>query len=169
MADEFRVVVLLLRVAQQQVADKPPLGRNVEAGGDACGIQDRNPAKANALNAGRQPKNIDQAGTGIIERVWLGLAAIILFGLPNSFYNALLPSWCAEQFGHHGQGAVMGLISTTFCVANILMALAGSVLTLIDTRLILLLGAGLSTWAAWRIGHWQTEIAQVSTAELGPA
>jgi DHA1 family tetracycline resistance protein-like MFS transporter len=89
--------------------------------------------------------------------VWLGLAAILLFGIPNSFYNAVLPSWCAEQFGHHGQGAVMGLISTTFCLANIIMALAGAVLSLIDTRLILLLGAGLSAWAAWRVGHWKIE------------
>ena len=104
-----------------------------------------------------------------IGNVWLGLAAIVLFGLPNSFYNAVLPSWCADQFGHHGQGAVMGLISTTFCLANILMALAGSVLTLIDTRLILLLGAALSTWAAWRIGHWQTELAHVSRTKLEPA
>ena len=63
----------------------------------------------------------------------------------------------------------MGLISTTFCVANILMALAGSVLTLIDTRLILLLGAALSCWAAWRIGHWQTEMQQVAMNKLETA
>lgn len=96
-----------------------------------------------------------------IGNVWVGLAAIILFGIPNSFYNALLPSWCAERFGHYGQGAVMGLISTTFCLANIIMALLGSLLTLIDTRLILLLGAVFSSWAAWRIGHWQREFAQI--------
>lgn len=97
---------------------------------------------------------------------WLGLAAIILFGFPNAFYNALLPSWCAERFGHHGQGAVMGLISTTFCLANIIMAIIGSVLTLIDTRLILILGAALSAWAAWRIGHWQKELAELDRREL---
>ena len=33
----------------------------------------------------------------------------------------------AERFGAHGQGAVMGLISTTFCLANIIMALVGVV------------------------------------------
>lgn len=104
-----------------------------------------------------------------IGNLWLGLAAIILFGIPNSFYNAILPSWCAEQFGHYGQGAVMGLISTTFCLANILMALAGSLLTLIDTRLILLLGAALSSWAAWRIGHWQRELTQLANTQLETA
>jgi DHA1 family tetracycline resistance protein-like MFS transporter len=102
-----------------------------------------------------------------LGHVWLGLAAIILFGFPNAFYNALLPSWCAERFGHHGQGAVMGLISTTFCLANIIMAIIGSVLTLIDTRLILLLGAAMSTWAAWRIGLWQKELADFDRNKLG--
>jgi len=84
----------------------------------------------------------------------VGLAAIVLFGLPNAWYNAVMPAWCAERFGHLGQGAVMGLLSTIFCLANILMASLGSVLTLMDTRLILLLGAGLSAWAAWRILRW---------------
>lgn len=101
-----------------------------------------------------------------LGNAWLGLAAIILFGFPNAFYNALLPSWCAERFGHHGQGAVMGLISTTFCLANIIMAIIGSVLTLIDTRLILLLGAVMSTWAAWRIGHWQRELAELDSRKM---
>jgi hypothetical protein len=53
----------------------------------------------------------------------------------------------------------MGLLSTTFCLANILMALAGSVLTLIDTRLILLLGAALTTWSAWRMRSWHDSMA----------
>ena len=104
-----------------------------------------------------------------LGNAWLGLAAIILFGFPNAFYNALLPSWCAERFGHHGQGAVMGLISTTFCLANIIMAIIGSVLTLIDTRLILILGAAMSTWAAWRIGHWQKERAELDSRKMEAA
>ena len=89
-----------------------------------------------------------------VGNVWLGLAAIILCGIPNAFYNGIMPSWCAERFGACGQGAVMGLLSTIFCLANILMALAGAVLTLIDTRLVLLLGAALSAWAGWRLQGW---------------
>ena len=88
----------------------------------------------------------------------IGIAAIVLFGIPHSFYNGIVPTWCAERFGAHGQGAVMGLISTTFCLANILMALIGAVLTLIDTRLILLLGAVLTTWSAWRMGGWHASM-----------
>ncbi len=92
------------------------------------------------------------------SNAWLGIAAILLFGVPHACYNAIVPNWCAERFGAHGHGAVMGLISTTFCLANILMALAGSVLTLFDTRLILLLGAALAAWAAWRIQGWRASM-----------
>jgi DHA1 family tetracycline resistance protein-like MFS transporter len=94
----------------------------------------------------------------------LGLLAIVLFGIPNAFYNAIMPGWCADRFGGYGQGAVMGLLSTIFCIANILMALAGSVLTLIDTRLVLLLGAALSAWAGWRLQGWRVKMAAPASA-----
>jgi MFS family permease len=81
-------------------------------------------------------------------------AAIIAFGIPNALCNAVLPVYCSERFAHLGQGALMGLISTTFCLANVLVALAGAGITLIDTRLILLLGAGASAWAALRLVRW---------------
>ncbi|CDG83760.1 MFS transporter [Janthinobacterium agaricidamnosum] len=100
-----------------------------------------------------------------VGHVWLGIAAIVLFGIPNALYNAVIQGWCAERFSEHGQGAVMGLLTTTFCLANIVMALAGSVLTLIDTRLILLLGAGLSAWAAWRMQSWRGRLAGPAVAE----
>lgn len=101
-----------------------------------------------------------------LGHVWLGLVAIVLFGIPNAFYNAIVPGWCAERFGALGQGAVMGLLSTTFCLANIVMALVGSVLTLLDTRLILLLGALLSAWAAWRLRGWRVQMAGAGAASL---
>ena len=94
-----------------------------------------------------------------LGNVWIGLAAIVLFGVPNAFYNAVVPGWCAERFGGLGQGAEMGLLSTTFCMANIMMALAGSVLTLFDTRWILLLGAALAGWSAWRLQGWRVQMA----------
>ncbi|WP_426112361.1 MFS transporter [Massilia sp. PWRC2] len=87
--------------------------------------------------------------------LWMGLVAIVAFGIPNAFYNAIMPNWCADRFGHYGQGAVMGLLSTIFCVANILMALAGAVLALVDTRLVLALGALLAGWAGWQLWRWQ--------------
>ena len=78
--------------------------------------------------------------------LWLGLAAITLFGIPNAFFNATVQPWAAERFAEHGQGAVMGLMSTTFCLATILMALVGSALVLVDTRLVLAVGAASSLW-----------------------
>ncbi|TFW20849.1 MFS transporter [Massilia arenosa] len=99
-----------------------------------------------------------------------GLLAIILYGLPNAVWSAVIPSWSAERFGRaHGQGAVMGLISTTFCLASILTAAAGSLLTLIDTRLILALGATLTAGAAVHLRAWRRSEIMTSSASPAPA
>jgi DHA1 family tetracycline resistance protein-like MFS transporter len=95
----------------------------------------------------------------------VGMLAIILFGIPHAYYTAIMQGWCADRFGGYGQGAVMGLLATIFCIANILMALAGSVLTLVDTRLVLLLGALLSAWAGWRLHGWRVRMAAPSQRE----
>ncbi|MFM2086369.1 MAG: hypothetical protein RLZZ237_1238 [Pseudomonadota bacterium] len=98
-------------------------------------------------------------GTLALGNIWVGIAAIVLFGIPNALYNTVIQGWCAERFSAHGQGAVMGLLATTFCIANIIVALGGSVLTLIDTRLILIVGACCGVWAAWRLNAWRRELA----------
>ncbi|MRV74270.1 MFS transporter [Duganella sp. FT92W] len=103
-----------------------------------------------------------------VGQLWIGLAGIVLFGIPNAFYSATVQHWAAGRFGAHGQGAVMGLLSTTFCVANILMALAGSVLTLADTRLILVLGAALAAWSGWNWLAWGKQ-ALPPTSGMAPA
>jgi MFS family permease len=69
-----------------------------------------------------------------------GLAAIVLMGLPASLYNAVLPAWVSERFAAHGQGRVMGMLSTMFCVANVIVALAGGWIALVSTRWIMGLG-----------------------------
>lgn len=89
-----------------------------------------------------------------LGNLWVGMAAIILSGLPHAFYNATLQAWVAEHFAGHGQGAVMGLLSTTFCLANIIMALGGALLALIDTRLALLAGGLLAAWASLSMRRW---------------
>jgi DHA1 family tetracycline resistance protein-like MFS transporter len=89
-----------------------------------------------------------------VGNLWVGLVGIMLFSVPHAIYNVTMQAWAADRFGGHGQGAVMGLLSTTFCLANILMAAAGAVLTLIDTRLVLVFGAGLTMWAALRMRAW---------------
>lgn len=95
-------------------------------------------------------------------KLWLGLVGIVLFGLPNAYYNAVIQGWAADRYGSHGQGAVMGLLATTFCLAHILMALAGAVLTLVDTRLILVLGAALSAWAGFRLYGWRMHLGEAT-------
>ncbi len=100
------------------------------------------------------------AGGGL----WLGIGAIVLFGIPNAFYNAAVQPWAAERFAAHGQGAVMGMLSTTFCLASIATALAGSVLVLVDTRFVLALGAALSLWAGWRLRRWRAQLAHSDRA-----
>ncbi|SCK25985.1 MFS transporter [Vogesella sp. LIG4] len=81
-----------------------------------------------------------------------GLLLVVVLGWPLAIYNALLPAWCAEQFAHLGQGAVMGLLSTVFCISNVLVALLGGGLTLLDTRLTIALGGGMCLVAVWRLG-----------------
>jgi predicted MFS family arabinose efflux permease len=70
----------------------------------------------------------------------LGLAAIIGLGLPLALYNAVLPAWVSERFADYGQGRIMGLLSTIFCLANVLMALTGGVISMLSTRWIMGLG-----------------------------
>jgi hypothetical protein len=84
----------------------------------------------------------------------VGLAAIVLFGLPHAYYNATVQGWSADQFAGYGQGAVMGLLSTTFCLANIVMALAGGVLALVDTRIVLVAGGAMAVLAALALRRW---------------
>lgn len=107
---------------------------------------------------------IASLGTG---NLWIGMVGIMAFGLPHAFYNAVIQAWAADRFGGHGQGAVMGLLSTTFCLANILMAAAGAVLTLVDTRLVLVVGAVLTAWAAMRMRTWSRAVLPVEPAVEG--
>lgn len=71
---------------------------------------------------------------------WFGLVAIVGLGVPLALYNAVLPAWMSERFAEHGQGRVMGLLSTIFCLANVLVALAGGVIALLSVRWIMGLG-----------------------------
>lgn len=69
-----------------------------------------------------------------------GLVAIVLLGVPTALYNAVLPAWMSERFAAYGQGRVMGLMQTIFCVSNVLIAIAGGWIALLSTRWIMGLG-----------------------------
>jgi len=104
-----------------------------------------------------------------VGNIWVGIAAIVLFGIPNALYNTVVQGWCAERFSAHGQGAVMGLLSTTFCIANIVVALGGSLLILIDTRLVLIVGALCAAWSAWRMNRWRRHLNATDAPQLKAA
>jgi DHA1 family tetracycline resistance protein-like MFS transporter len=70
----------------------------------------------------------------------VGLGVIMAMGLPTALYNAVMPAWVSQRFAEHGQGRVMGLLSTIFCVANVVVAVAGGWIALLSTRWIMALG-----------------------------
>jgi MFS family permease len=90
------------------------------------------------------------AGFGLLAVVpaGAGLVVIVALGLPTALYNAVLPAWMSERFAAHGQGRVMGLMQTIFCVANVVIAVAGGWIALLSTRWIMGLGGVAAVVAA---------------------
>ena len=70
----------------------------------------------------------------------LGIFVIMAMGVPTALYNAVMPAWMSERFAEHGQGRIMGLLSTIFCVSNVIVALGGGWLALLSTRWVMALG-----------------------------
>ena len=123
------------------------------------------PRRRASVQAGFAALAILAVGFGSLD---LGLFAIVLFGLPHACYNATVQGWAAHRFAGYGQGAVMGLLSTTFCLANIVMALAGGMLALVDTRIVLVVGGAMAAWAALALRRWSARaIEGVETAAAG--
>ncbi|WNC67150.1 MFS transporter [Thalassotalea nanhaiensis] len=56
--------------------------------------------------------------------------AYVFIGVTIAIYNAMLPIFASEQFSDVSQGKLMGLITTTFSLSNVLMAIIGSVISL---------------------------------------
>lgn len=86
---------------------------------------------------------------------------IIACGLPIACYNTAVTVYCAEQFHHHGAGRVMGLLTTVFCLANTLIALGGGLLSLLDTRYVLWLGAAFAAAALALLSHQRPSLTRV--------
>jgi MFS transporter, DHA1 family, tetracycline resistance protein len=79
---------------------------------------------------------------------YLGIFVIMAMGIPTAMYNAVMPAWMSERFAAHGQGRIMGLLSTIFCVANVIVALGGGWLALLSTRWIMALGGAAAVVSA---------------------
>lgn len=66
-----------------------------------------------------------------------------LIGGAIAITNGMIPSFLANYFGHLGQGKVMGLQTSIFCFTNVVIAIVGGPLAIIDSVWVLLLGASL--------------------------
>ncbi|WP_223787654.1 MFS transporter [Marinicella meishanensis] len=77
----------------------------------------------------------------------LGLTAtFVLFAVIGgtiAMTNGMVPSYLSHQFGHLGQGKVMGLQTSTFCITNVIIATVGGPLTVFSANWVLWLGAAL--------------------------
>ena len=95
---------------------------------------------------------------------WWGVAMVIALGAPLAVYNAVFPAWVSDRFAAHGQGRIMGLLSTIFCLANVSVAVAGGWLALLDVRWIMALGGLTCVMAASALNR-----ADLQTREAPPA
>jgi len=55
----------------------------------------------------------------------------------------MIPTYLSKYFGHLGQGKVMGLQVTIFCITNAIISIIGGPLTILNSKVTLLLGATL--------------------------
>lgn len=75
-----------------------------------------------------------------------GTSMMIVFALTGvslAIYNGLLPVYASDINKEVGNGALMGLLTVTFCIANTIMALVGSVILKVSSSAPLILGGGL--------------------------
>src|ERR1700722_5492262 len=56
---EGRDVIRVNCISDTEIRDKGPVGWDVERGGQARGVEDRNPTEANAIGAGGEPERMD--------------------------------------------------------------------------------------------------------------
>ncbi|WP_251359697.1 MFS transporter [Kangiella sp. TOML190] len=55
--------------------------------------------------------------------------------------NGMVPTYLSKYFGHLGQGKVMGLQTSIFCITNVIIAVVGGPLSVISSTLVILIGA----------------------------
>ena len=75
-----------------------------------------------------------------LEVPWVYLP-IALTGAAIAVINLVFPAMLAKYFGHMGQGKVMGLQVSAFCLTNVLIAIIGSLVAMISAELTLWLAA----------------------------
>lgn len=72
----------------------------------------------------------------------------IMIGVTIALYNSLLPVYLSDRFEHLGQGRLMGLLSATFYLANVVIALLGGLISLLGSEFSIMAGGLLTASAA---------------------
>ncbi|RDX37271.1 MFS transporter [Kangiella sp. HD9-110m-PIT-SAG07] len=80
------------------------------------------------------------------EQVYFVFAMIGVF---IAVANGMVPTYLSKYFGHLGQGKVMGLQTSTFCVTNVIIASLGGPLSILSSRWVILTGAILVMASVW--------------------
>ncbi|GLP94828.1 MFS transporter [Paraferrimonas sedimenticola] len=110
----------------------------------------------------RLPRWYSSAQSSLLGMVGLGLALLAnyiapadtywlwfaLIGASIAIYNTHLPLYMAQTYPDKGQGALMGLMTTTFCLGNIVAAAIGTAATLIGVELAIASASAMALLAA---------------------
>lgn len=80
--------------------------------------------------------------TTLITPDWV-VYPLALTGAVIAVINLVFPVMLTEYFGHLGQGKVMGLQVSIFCLTNVIIAIAGSIVALISATTTMWLAAAL--------------------------
>ena len=83
------------------------------------------------------------------------LITFVTTGAGIAIYNGFLPSYLSTAYQHRPQGQLMGMLVTVFCLGNLLAALAGGMLAIVDVKIALLAGSLTTFVAFWLfyLGH----------------
>lgn len=100
------------------------------------------------------------------------LVCFALMGAGIAIFNGFLPAYISTAYAHRAQGQLMGMLVTIFCIGNVLAAIVGSLLSLIQVQWALICGAFvvLIACAIFYHGHfkaslWYRESEQTKASE----
>ncbi len=77
--------------------------------------------------------------------------------------NGMFPSLLSEKFGHLGQGKIMGLQVSIFCLTNVLTSIFGGQLSIFDSKYVLLFGAFMVLLAVFSLYYNRKNIEQTTS------
>ncbi len=81
--------------------------------------------------------------------------AFLACGATVALANGVFPAYMANRFEEHGLGRVQGLLTTNFCVANVIAALLGSAIALAGVGWALATGGVLILLASLWLWNWR--------------